>query len=158
ACRLDEERVPYFESAQALIRQHVVFVNMGSDRPKDLFGAYRFACAIEDPKLTTTEKHRHMIPARVALLMQIEAPESAEDHLALAIHLGEIAHTDSTRALARLALFSPDRDVRQASIQGLKARSERDYTNTVLQALRYPWPEVARRAAETLVQLERHDV
>jgi hypothetical protein len=158
ACRLDEERVPYFQSALELIRQHVVFANMGSGRPEDLLGAYRFACAIEDPKLTTSEKLRHVIPARVALLMQIEAPESAEDHLALALHLGDIAHTDSTRALARLTLFSPDRDVRQAAIEGLKSRREKDYTDMLLQGLRYPWPEVANRATEVLVRLERHDV
>ena len=154
ACRLDEERVPHFQAALDQIRGNVVFADTGPNAPKHLFAAYRNACIEEDAKLTTSERVRHVIPSRVSLLMQIEGSQSAYDRQGLAEHLAELSHTDSTRALARLALFSAERDVREAAIDGLRTRRERDYTTILLHGLRYPWPEIARRAAEALVQLE----
>jgi hypothetical protein len=40
----------------------------------------------------------------------------------------------------------------------LKIRRERDYTEILVQGLRYPWPAVARRAAEAIAKLERNDL
>src|SRR5207302_7046716 len=48
--------------------------------------------------------------------------------------------------------------VRLAAVDALKVRRERDYTNILLGGLRYPWPDVARRAADALIKLERTDL
>src|SRR4029078_5871569 len=96
--------------------------------------------------------------ARVSSLMQILMPESESIRLALARHLTAIPHVDATRALAKLAIFSPEAEVRAAAIEGLKLRRERDYTDVLLQGFRYPLPAVSKRAAEALVKLERKDL
>src|SRR5205823_4236545 len=49
-------------------------------------------------------------------------------------------------------------EVRQAALDALKVRRERDYTDVLLHGLRYPWPKVAQRAADALVKLERTDL
>src|SRR5439155_494829 len=61
-------------------------------------------------------------------------------------------------ALARLAIFSEEDDVRQAAVAALRVRRERDYTDVLLRGLRYPWPAVAQRAAEAVARLERTDL
>jgi hypothetical protein len=48
--------------------------------------------------------------------------------------------------------------VRGAAVEALKVRRERDYTDVLLQGLRYPWPDVAKRAADAMVKLERTDL
>jgi hypothetical protein len=40
----------------------------------------------------------------------------------------------------------------------LKVRRERDYTDILLAGLRYPWPAVARHAADAVIRLERNDL
>jgi hypothetical protein len=57
-----------------------------------------------------------------------------------------------------LAIFSAENEIRQAAIDALKVRRERDYTDILLQSLRYPWPAVAQRGAEALIRLERADL
>ena len=54
------------------------------------------------------------------------------------------------RALARLAIFSAEDDVRAAAIDALKVRREKDYTDILVKGLRYPWPAVAKRAADAI--------
>src|SRR5262249_19882719 len=75
--------------------------------------------------------------------------------LGLVKYLSATAHIDATRALAKLALFSAEDEVRLAAVEALKVRRERDYTEILLSGLRYPFPAVARRAAEALVKLQR---
>jgi hypothetical protein len=48
--------------------------------------------------------------------------------------------------------------VRSAALDALKVRRERDYTDLLLQGLRYPLPAVARRAGDAVVKLERNDL
>ena len=103
------------------------------------------------------EARQHASPARVAALMQIFSPEGAKERLSMVKYLAGISCTDSTRALARLVLFTPDEEVRKAAVAALQVRRERDYTDILLDGFRYPLPVVARRAAEALVQLDRKD-
>jgi len=51
-----------------------------------------------------------------------------------------------------------DAKAREAAAGGLRIRRDQDYTAILLDGLRYPWPVVARRAAEALVRLERKDL
>lgn len=122
--------------------------------------SYHNACADEDKTISRVDREQveHVTAARIAALMQILAPEAASLRLRLVKHLSGIVHVDATRALARLAIFSAEDEVRLAAVEALKVRRERDYTPILLSGLHYPYPAVARRAAEAIVKLERHDL
>jgi HEAT repeat protein len=131
------------------------------DRNREAFwDQYQAACAQEDKALSRTDRpHLEAVTlARIAALMQVLAPEPPDVRLGLVKYLSGVSHVEATRALARLSLFSAEDEVRHAAVDALKVRRERDYTDVLLQGLRYPWPAVARRAADALVKLERTDV
>jgi hypothetical protein len=121
---------------------------------------YQSACAQEDKKLSPIDRAKQEIVTvtRIAALMQALAPESPTIRRGLVKYLSTISHVDATKALARLAIFSVEDEVRKAAIDVLKVRRERDYTDILLTGLRYPWPDVAKRAAEAVVKLERNDL
>ena len=89
--------------------------------------------------------------------------------LALAKYLARLSSVESTNALVKTILFSPEKDVRDVAIAALKARRDEDaseywqpaqanYADALLQGFRYPWQEVAARAAYALVKLDRKDL
>src|SRR6185436_18485707 len=84
--------------------------------------------------------------------------EPEQTRVSLAKSLTAISHTEATKALANLAIFSAEDTVRAAAIDGLKLRRERDYTDILMQGFNYPLPAVAMRSAEALVKLDRKDV
>jgi hypothetical protein len=96
--------------------------------------------------------------ALVSTLIQVLGPEPDKLRVRLARSLATIPHIDATKALAQLALYAPEKEVRASAIEGLKLRRDKDYTDVLLQGFRYPLPEVSKRAAEALVQLERKDL
>ena len=96
--------------------------------------------------------------ARIAALMQMLAAESAEMRLGLVKYLTAMPHVDATRALAKLAIFSAEDEVRTAAIESLKVRREKDYTDILLKGLRYPWPAVAKHSAEAIAKMGRTDL
>lgn len=129
--------------------------------PADGFWArYEAACKQDDQRLARIDRdlREHVTQARIAALMQILAPEVPSMRLGLVQHLATLSHVEATRALARLAVFALEEEVRQGAVEALKVRRERDYTETLVQALRYPWPAVARNAADAIVRLERADL
>jgi hypothetical protein len=136
---------------------------MGTTTPANaetFWERYRTACEQQDKAAPQGDRARaeYVTRARVAALMQMLAAETPAMRLGLAKYLSGVAHADATRALARLAIFSAEEDVRQAALDALKVRRERDYTDILLQGLRYPLPAVAKRAGEALVKLERSDL
>jgi hypothetical protein len=136
-------------------------INLGPPiAPVKFWEQYQTACANHDKNLSRADRCQQEIitQARIAALMQILAPESPGIRLGLVKYLSAISHSEATRALARLAIFSAEDAVRQAAIDALKVRRERDYTDIILQGLRYPWPDVARRAADAMVKLDRTDL
>jgi len=96
--------------------------------------------------------------ASVASLMQVLGHEDGKTHLCLVEYLDGLAHADATRALAKLAIFSAEPEVRAAAVKSLKMRRDRDYTDILLAGLKYPWPAVAERASEAMVKLGRSDL
>lgn len=94
--------------------------------------------------------------AMVLAVMQIHGPKAKQDDLARLLSM--TPHVEATRALARLALFSPDEKTREMAARALKVRREQDYTSILLGGLSYPLPAVARRAVEALVRLKRTDL
>jgi hypothetical protein len=121
---------------------------------------YHEACAQEDNNAERRDRaYRDTVAlARVAALMQVLAPESPGLRLGLVRYLAGVSHVEATKALAKLALFSAEEEVRRAAVDALQVRRERDYTAILLEGFRYPQPAVARRAAEALIQLERKDL
>ena len=60
--------------------------------------------------------------ARVSSLMQVFAAESAESRLNLVNYLDSVQHPDASRALAKLAIFSEEANIRAAAVQALQCR------------------------------------
>jgi hypothetical protein len=73
-------------------------------------------------------------------------------------YLTGVPHVEATRALARLAIYSPEAEVRDPAITALKVRREKDYTDVLVKGLRYPLPAVAKRAADTIARTGRTDL
>jgi hypothetical protein len=118
-------------------------------------------CADSDDTSTPSrlqEYWDHVVPARLAAMTQICGPMSDSMKMALAKYLAAVSSVDSTRELVKLVLFSPEQSVSDMAILALKARREADVDDALLQGLRYPWPEVATRAAEGLAKLKRKDL
>lgn len=127
--------------------------------PEVFWRQYLGLCAEDDKERGSMrcEQKETITLARLAALSQILMP-MAEMHPGLVKHLSTISHAEATRALARMAIFSGDAEVRKAAIDGLSVRRERDYTAILVDGLRYPWPAVAQRAAEAIATLERKDL
>jgi hypothetical protein len=121
---------------------------------------FQRACASEDQNASKNPRgnEQAVTCARIAALMQVLAPESPALRLGLVKYLAGVSHVEATRALARLAIFSAEDEIRAAALNALKVRRERDYTAILLEGLRYPLPTVARRASEAVVKLERSDL
>ena len=121
---------------------------------------YTALCEQEDTARPTIDKTlaEHVTIARIAALTQMLAPESSELKLGLVKHLTGVPHVEATRALARLAIFSAEEDVRLAAITSLKVRREKDYTDILVKGLRYPWPAVAKRSADAITRIGRTDL
>jgi hypothetical protein len=120
---------------------------------------YQTLCAQEDRAQAHVgrEQRETINLARIAALRQILAP-MPDMQSGLVKYLSTISHVEATKALARVAIFSADDDVRKAALDALKVRRERDYTDILVTGLHYPWPAVARRAAEAIAKLERDDL
>jgi len=96
--------------------------------------------------------------ARVASLMQVLGPASAADRHGLAKYLEGESHVAATRALAKLAIFSEEPQIRKEAVKALRMRRDRDYSDILLSGLSYPWPAVAERSSEAIAQLGRTDL
>jgi hypothetical protein len=103
-------------------------------------------------------KKQLLLSVRVDLTMHILGAQGKSTCKGLIKYLGGISHVEATHALARLALFAVDAEVRQAALEALSVRREKDYTDILLKGFHYPWPVVASHAAEALVHLKPADL
>jgi hypothetical protein len=116
-------------------------------------------CEQQDTNVRRDKETAELVTlARIAALTQMLAAESPEIRLGLVKYLTGVPHIEATKALGRMAIFSPENDIRAAAITALKVRREKDYTDILVKGLRYPWPAVAKRAAEAITKLERTDL
>jgi hypothetical protein len=127
--------------------------------PETFWEQYQTLCSQQDKAQTQAHcEQRELITlTRIAALTQILLPMT-QMHPGFVKYLSTVAHVEATRALARLAIFSAYEDARKAAVEALKVRRERDYTEILVNGLNYPWPSVARRAADAIVKLERNDL
>ncbi|QJW99086.1 HEAT repeat domain-containing protein [Frigoriglobus tundricola] len=153
-CRTSGERAKQFTIAATTVRQAL---NHGVQNFWNIFGTL---CDQQDAARSKTDKAlaAHVTVARIAALMQMFAAESPELRLGLVKYLTGVAQPEATKALARLAIFTSEDDVRLAAVDALKVRREKDYTEILVNGLRCPWPAVAKRAADAIARLEREDL
>jgi hypothetical protein len=104
------------------------------------------------------EHREHATSARLAAMMQICSPTTDGMKLAMARYFASISSVEATHALVKTILFTPEEDARNLAIEALKTRQDEDYVDRLLQGFRYPWPQVAHRAADALVKLDRKDL
>jgi hypothetical protein len=130
------------------------------DTAEQFWDRFQASCIQQDKANAKCDPphQEHVTVARVAALMQILGPEPASMRKGLVKYLAGISHVEATRALAKLAIFSSETEVRQAAIDALKIRRERDYTAILLAGLHYPLPAVAQRSGQAIVKLERNDL
>jgi len=164
-CRASDERarmMPFLSGAVNTALQDVKNLNSSFDGFFDALAEMQ-----SRPILTTSQGGKMRVSrenqdpyyrALVSTMMQVIAPESEKFRVRLARSLASIPHIDATHALAQLAIFAPEKDVRAVAIEGLKLRRERDYSDILVQAFEYPLPAVSQRAAEAIVKLERKDL
>jgi hypothetical protein len=96
--------------------------------------------------------------AFVPALTQILAPEQPNQRQALIAFYREKKGPEVSAALARLALYDPEQRVRDEAVTALRNRPAAEYTDILLDGLRYPWAPVAWRAADAVAKLERNDL
>jgi hypothetical protein len=127
---------------------------------QQFWSQYNTACDQEDAAHAKSDKAKieHVMLARIAALMQMLPAEPAETRLGLVKYLSSVPHIEATKALAKLAIYSPEDDIRAAAIDSLKVRREKDYTDILVKGLRYPWPAVAKRSAEAIARIGRQDL
>jgi hypothetical protein len=165
-CRTPAARAKEFLLAAQLIQEIRLLrartrAGTASGEPSAVFWEqFEKACAEKDKE----QVHRGVplsgdtIVARVAAVVQIFAAEPPEWRVGLVKYLSGVQHPEATRALARLAVFSAEDDVRLAALEALGPRPPEEYTDVLIAALRYPWPAVAGRAADAVAALSRTDL
>lgn len=168
ACRLKEEQSKLFTQALNMIRSFLaqninVSITDAETAPQRAAEAFwdnlQNNWQVSDRNARhSPQVQEHVIAARIAALMQVCGPLSLPMRKGLVSYLASASHVDATRDLAKLAIFSAEEEVRLAAVSALKVRREKDYTDILVQGLRYPLPAVAKRAGEALVKLERKDL
>jgi hypothetical protein len=142
ACRTRGERAMAFKDAAETVRR-----NGGA------------ALVSKAPEAGAEEGEReHYWQAHTAVASQVLPGEPAGGQQTLIRSLSAIPRPEATRELARVAVFSPDKALRAGAIEALSVRREADSTAVLLAGLSYPWPAVARNAAEAIVELGRKDL
>jgi hypothetical protein len=150
ACRKKQQESRAFSSAVREVRQsRILDHGWGGTGVRNAFYT-RYG--------NTDERDKTTAKARIAALMQILAPAPAHLRTGLTENLATVPDIDATRALAKLAIFSMETEVRDMAIEGLKLRRERDYTDIVVAGLQYPWPTIAQHAAQVVAKVQRSDL
>lgn len=96
-------------------------------------------------------------PDAVSTLVQMLQVENICVRLKLVEILSSIAGSEASEALAERALFDLAGTVREEAVACLGHRPREEFRRRLFAGFRYPWPPVARHAAEALVQLEDRD-
>jgi hypothetical protein len=143
ACRLSPERGQQFLSELSFLRAAMT-------NPANL------ASMLPNPTAQGTTESATQ--ARIAALMQVVGPEGAPAGKQAVKYLASLAHSDATRALARIAIFAEEEPVRSDAVAALSTRREKDFSDILVGGLNYPWPAVAQRAADAIVKLKRQDL
>jgi len=165
ACRMKGERSADFARALKVVRTclnlqvSVTVADAATKASQSFWANFQARSGPEDATLPRSRAQKDSVTrGQIAALMQILGPETPALRRGLVRYLATVSHPEATRALARLAIFSAEEEIRHDAIDALKVRRDKDYTDILRDALRYPWPAIARHASEALVKLERNDL
>ena len=152
ACRMDAERGKLFQVA---VREARRFVN---SRIEDSAGGRLEGGPSHGPEdLETYFRDKDNGP-RIAAMMQMAAPDRVALRLGLVKNFAAMQEKEAAVALARLALYSDEKEVRSAALKAVEKRTDKEIKDILLKGLTYPWPAVAENAAAAIVQLKRTDL
>jgi hypothetical protein len=93
--------------------------------------------------------------ARIAALMQLVVVEPVPLQREVVQYLAGTAQDEATLALARLAIFPYQDEVRHDALEALAKRASRAADGLLMEGLRYPHPAVAQNAAAAVARLKR---
>ena len=159
-CHLPRESAEELEVRSRSLRDQIsAAIPVGDTRPD----ADWLRASLLDPAPATGRPRsgqplaRTDVPRAIPALMQLLMAERTPARLVLIEVLSRIEGAAASKALARLAIFDLDPDVREQALIALRDRPAGDYRPGLLEGLRYPWAPVADHAAEALVALEDRD-
>jgi hypothetical protein len=113
----------------------------------------------ESDLMTALSRYRDDRSANtVGMLMQMLQVESFYSRLKLVDTLSSIPGEAASSALARLAIFNLEPDVRKAALLALATRPKAEYFDVLLAGFRHPWPPVAENAACAALQLDLREL
>jgi len=90
--------------------------------------------------------------------MQILGPEDPSYRIDLVAHYRHVKGPEVTTALTRLAIYDPEKSVRDDALHALNERPANASKKTIIEAMRYPWAPIAQRAADAVVFLQREEL
>jgi hypothetical protein len=90
--------------------------------------------------------------------MQILGPEAPGLKIEMVAHYRHLPGPHISAALTRLALYDPEKEVREDALHALVERPAAESNKTLQDALRYTWAPVAQRAADAIVFLHRDEL
>jgi hypothetical protein len=153
-CRLSKQRGEHFTEAVEGVRRSLAH----KDADKRADGAWR-AWHMYYPAGHASRERQEASNALLAALLQMLPAEPAAVREGLVPYLADREEDrETTRHLARLTLFDANAGIRQAARTALEKRPPADFTDILLQGLNYPWPEIARNAADAIAHLKRTDL
>jgi hypothetical protein len=147
ACRTTGARAAAFKSVAPAVRR---------GQPDAVLGGAAAVRALAAQAVAAERAHYE--DAHLAAVRQVMGPSGEDAQKAAVQYYSGVPRPAATAELARLAVFSTQQDVRDAAIEALSVRRERDVTGPLVEGLRYPWPAVARNAAAAIVRLGRKDL
>ncbi len=183
-CRLSTTRSRYFKQAVQMVRgsrssnnremvasmngaqtafpvDSAILTESQDESGSAFLNRFQKRCLVVDDAIAASrmqEHEDHAAAARLAAMTQICGPTSDSMKLAMARYLASVSSVDSTHALVKTILFTPEEEARNVAISALRARRDADYVDLLLQGFRYPWPDVAKRAADAVVKLDRKNL
>ena len=149
-CRLPVQAAQQFSTAVTMVRQ-----SLSTEEQSMLPGTDGVSSFWRSWSLNPMPNHTE---SGVAALSQMLAPEKLSRREALAKQLAEVHHPKATQTLAKQAVFDFDRRVRNVAIEGLRDRPKHEYSETLMQGIRYPWANAAVYASQAIVKLNRKDM
>ena len=94
----------------------------------------------------------------IAALTQMLGPERLTLRHGFVQKLANSNNPQATKALAKAAVFDPSGEVRLAAINALQGRPRAEYTDILMQGMRYPMASVASNAGQAIIELKRDDL
>jgi len=93
----------------------------------------------------------------IPALKQIILAESRDHRMHFVKYLSGIKGERTSAALAHVAVFDLDSQVRTMALNKLYDRNRKEYSSVLIKGLRYPWAPIARHAAEAIMSLNLQD-